>query len=214
MNKTFNDNFIYSKGDRVNVLTILKKYNLVNDDSIYENFKDWIIENQIIELPFEIEKDGRNTYLKDYKEKVQVKFSESVKNKSRGPSSPTASVGSRYSSATTLPEDLMNKMTILESKFDKKIKEEYEILHEKREKTKAENIELKKELENLKKELESKNKKILKLKSEKKYNIKNPENFFDKLKEEYPKIVDIEIKTQPKKNKMRMYIENGEFYKK
>ena len=66
MEKLFKEGFVYSEGDKVNVIDYLK---VTNDEAKGKHFKTWGVENNLFEDDTIIEHEGRSYYLLDYKEK-------------------------------------------------------------------------------------------------------------------------------------------------
>ena len=191
----FNDRFVKSIGERVNVLAISRYLNLNNEERRGEGFKEYMIKNKIIKESFDIEKEGMSYYLKDYKEIEQKKinFRKDTKEERRYPNSPTGSVRSTYTTTTVIPEEYLSK-----------INEIYD------------NLNSEKEKENKMRELEERNREledeVKRLKKKIKNYKENPDKFFDKLKRIYDEIVEIVIYTKPKKNKVKKHIANGKIY--
>lgn len=209
----FNEGFIKSIGNRVNVIRVLRYFDANTEENRGNGFKEFIEKNNIIKVPFEIEEEGRSYYLKDYKEieKKEINFRSDTKENTRYPRSPTGSVRSTYTTGTVVPDEFLSKMNEIYESFNSEkvkkseIKELYEKTIEKKEKLKKENKELNERIREVELENEKLKNKMKKYKNE-------PELFFDKLKEKYEDIVDIVIYTKPKKNRVRKHIANGKIY--
>src|SRR5680860_1094465 len=102
MESKFNEEFVYSEGEQVNIIQILKILKINSEESRGSNFKEWTIKNKVIKEPFDIETDGRTYYLKDYKErnKKTIKF-----NRINSPTRSVMSGGTIGTIGTIIPED-------------------------------------------------------------------------------------------------------------
>lgn len=100
--KIFLEGFVYSEGDRVNIVKVLDSLKVTDDKAKGMNFKSWGIEHDLIDMNTKIEHEGRSYYLVNYKDKTKktVDFRNfdvmSVMSNSRkikDPTSPQGSIG-------------------------------------------------------------------------------------------------------------------------